>query len=67
MARTLTPLDGYQLMTELVRQATGQAANAAIDASNFVSAGQTILSTGRENVMNALSLVLGRTFAAVRP
>ena len=67
MARTLTPKDGYQLMNELVRQATGQAANAVIDASTFVSAGETILATQRENILNALSIVLGRTFAAVRP
>lgn len=67
MARTLTPKDGYQLINELVRQATGQAANAVIDASTFVSAGETLLSTQRENVLNALSIVLGRTFAAVRP
>ena len=67
MARTLTPKDGYQLINELVRQATGQAANAVVDASTFVSAGETILATQRENVLNALSIVLGRTFAAVRP
>ena len=67
MARTLTPKDGYQLINELVRQATGQAASAVIDASTFVSAGETLLSTQRENVLNALSIVLGRTFAAVRP
>ena len=68
MARTLTTLDGCAIMNELVRQATGQATQAAIDASTFVSAGETLLaSTTTENIMNALSLVLGRTFAAVRP
>ena len=67
MARTLTTKDGYSLMNSLVRQATGQATSAAIDASTFVSAGETVLATGLENTMNALSLVLGRTFAAVRP
>lgn len=67
MARTLTKKNGYQLMNALVRQATGQASNAAVDASTFVSAGETVLATGKENTMNALSLVLGRTFAAVRP
>lgn len=67
MARTLTPKDGYQLINELVRQATGQTNMVAVDASSFVSAGETILATQRENVLNALSLVLGRTFAAVRP
>ena len=67
MARTLTTKDGYQLMNLLVRQATGQAAQSVVDASTFVSAGEQILATGKENTMNALSLVLGRTFAAVRP
>ena len=67
MSRTLTTKDGYALMNALVRQATGQAASAAVDASTFVSAGETVLATGFENTMNALSLVLGRTFAAVRP
>lgn len=68
MARTLTTLDGCAIMNELVRQATGQATQAAIDASTFVSAGETLLaSTTTENIMNSLSLVLGRTFAAVRP
>ena len=67
MARTLTPKDAYTLMNALVRQATGQTSLAATDVSSFVSAGETVLATGTENVMNALSLVLGRTFAAVRP
>ena len=67
MARTFTTKDGYQLMYLLVRQATGQAAQSVVDASTFVSAGETVLATGKENTMNALSLVLGRTFAAVRP
>ena len=67
MSRTLTTKDGYALMNALVRQATGQAANAVVDASTFVSAGETLMATGTENIMNALSLVLGRTFAAVRP
>ena len=67
MARVLTTKDAYALMNALVRQATGQASQSAVDASTFVSAGETVLATGTENTMNALSLVLGRTFAAVRP
>lgn len=67
MARTLTPKDGYALINEIVRQSTGQKTVAAIDASTFVSAGETLLATQRENVLNALTMVLGRTFAAVRP
>lgn len=67
MSRVLTTKDAYALVNALVRQATGQDAQAAVDASTFVSAGETVLATGIENTMNALSLVLGRTFAAVRP
>ena len=67
MARTLTPKDGYQLINQIVREATGQATITVVDASTFVSAGETLLATQRENVLNAISIVLGRTFAAVRP
>ena len=67
MARVLTTKDGYALMNALVRQATGQDSMTAIDASTFVSAGETVLATGIENTLNSLSLVIGRTFAAVRP
>lgn len=67
MARALTPIDGCALMTALVRQATGQASFATVDTSNFVSAGETVLATGKENTFGALSIVLGRTLAASRP
>lgn len=67
MARVLTPVDAYALMNSLVAQATGQAATTQVNASNFVSVGEQVLATGYENTLNALSLVLGRTFVAVRP
>lgn len=67
MARTLTPVDACALMTLLVKEATGQTAVTNVDSSNFVSVGETVLATGTENVLNSLSLVLGRTFMAVRP
>lgn len=68
MARVLTPQDCHVLMNLLVKEATGQNAQIQeVDASNFVSAGEMVLATGTENVLNALSLVLGRTFMAVRP
>ena len=68
MARTLTPLDCHALMNSLVEEATGQQATiVATDTSSFVSAGETVLNTGVENTLNALSIVLGRTFMAVRP
>lgn len=67
MARTLTPVDGYAIMNELVRQATGQKSASVVDLSSFVSAGETVWSTGTENVFNALGMVVGRLFVATRP
>ena len=68
MSRTLTPKDCYALMNLLVKEATGQDATIqAVDSSTFVSAGETVLATGTENTLNALSIVLGKTFMAVRP
>ena len=67
MARTLTPVDACALMTLLVKEATGQSSVTNVDSSNFVSVGETVLAAGTENVLNSLSLVLGRTFMAVRP
>ena len=67
MARTLTPIDGYAIMTELVREATGQKTAVVNDLSSFVSAGETVLATGTENVYNALGIVMGRMFVATRP
>lgn len=68
MARALTPQDCHALMNSLVEEATGQQGSiVATDPSSFVSAGELVLATGMENTLNALSLVLGRTFMAVRP
>ena len=67
MARTLTPKDAYALMTQVARQATGQSSMAVVDASGFISAGEIVLSTGMENVYNAINIVFGRLIVAVRP
>lgn len=67
MARQLTPRDAHALMNELVKQATGQKNIAVVDSSTFASAGEMVLATGTENVLNSLGIVLGRTFMAVRP
>lgn len=67
MARSLTYRDAHALMNLIVKQATGQDAISVIDASTFVSAGETVLATGTENTLNALSIVMGRTLMAVRP
>lgn len=66
MARVFTPQDMHVLMTLLVRQATGQENFAKVDASNFVSAGETTLATGYENVFNTIGLVYGRLIIASR-
>ena len=68
MARVLTTKDAYQIINLLVKEATGQDATIqAVDPSTFVSVGETILATGVENTLNALSMILGRTYMAVRP
>ena len=67
MTRTLTPVDACAIMTLLVHELTGQTTITNVDSSNFVSVGETVLAAGTENVLNSLSLVLGRTFMAVRP
>lgn len=67
MARNLTPQDCHVLMNELVHMATGRTDITVIDTSSFVSAGETVLQSGMENTLNALSLLIGRTFMAVRP
>lgn len=68
MARVLTTKDAYQIVNLMVKEATGQDASIqAVDSSTFVSVGETLLSAGVEATLSALSMVLGRTFVAVRP
>ena len=66
--RVLTPKDCYGLINAIYAQATGQDGTLnAVDSSTFVSVGESILNTGYENTLNAISVVLGKTFMAVRP
>lgn len=68
MGRRLAPTDCYALMNALVAEATGQQSTIqAVDTSSFVSAGETVLAAGTENVLNALAMVVGRRLMAVRP
>ena len=68
MSRRLAPTDCYALMNALVAEATGQQSTIqAVDTSSFVSAGETVLATGTENVLNSLAMVVGRRLVAVRP
>lgn len=68
MGRALTAQDAHVLMNALVNEAVGKNSTIQkVDSSNFVSAGEMVLQTGVENTLNALALVLGRRFMAVRP
>ena len=68
MARRLAPKDCYALMNALVEEAIGAKSTIqAVDTSSFVSAGESVLSSGTENVLNALAMVVGRRMVAVRP
>lgn len=59
--------DAYAVMNTLVRQATGQTNISVVDTSTFVSAGSSVLDTGVENVIGALSVLIGKTIIASRP
>lgn len=67
MANTLVPQDVYILMNDIAFQATGRTDLTAVDTSSFVSVGETLLRTGTENTMNAISTVLAYTIFSVRP
>ena len=67
MGKSFTPTDAYAIMNLLVKQATGQSDVVVTDTSSFISAGETVLSTGRENVLDSLGIVMGRLMVAARP
>lgn len=68
MARVLTPVDACAIVQAMVEEMTGQSGSiTTVTSTNFVSVGESILRSGTENTLNTLSLVLGRTFMAVRP
>lgn len=67
MARTLTPRDAHAIMNLLLKQATGDTSLTVVDASTFASAGELVLSTGMENVFNAINIVMNRLIVASRP
>lgn len=67
MARVLTPVDGYIIMQDVVNQLMGANAPKKIDATNFVSVGDTVAQLPQEKVFNAINISLGRFVMAVRP
>lgn len=57
-----TPQDAYTLINAVAKQATGRENLTATDTSSFVSVGETLLRTGVENTLNALSTVFAYTY-----
>lgn len=55
------------LMNAVFQQATGKTSIVATDSTGFVSQATTVLLTGYNNTINALSQVLSRTIFSVRP
>ena len=68
MAKTFTPLDAAAILAATVREQTGQETTLqSVNINNFASIGETLQTTGQENVLNKLSTVIFREMIAVRP
>ncbi len=68
MPNSVVPTDVYAIVNAAVKAMFGADATIkAIDTTSFVSVGETMLRTGYENTLDALSLVIGRTIIASRP
>lgn len=67
MANVLSPVDVYALMNAVVSQATGRKDLEVVDTTTFSSVGETVLRTGTENTLNAISTVIAKTIFSVRP
>ena len=55
------------ILNGIQSQVTGASAIAPVNTSEFVSVAQTVLKTGADPVMAAISQILGRTIFSVRP
>lgn len=55
------------IFNEVAAQATGRKDLAAVDATNFVSVAETVLKTGTDPIMGAISQVLTKTIFSIRP
>ena len=68
MANNFTPTDVYAIVNAMASEMYG--ANntlTAINATTFATVGETMLRTGYENTLGALSAVIGKTIIAARP
>ena len=59
--------DAAAVLNSLVQQATGQAAQAPVDLSQYISVGQKLLRTGYDPLNIGLSQMVSRTIFAYRP
>lgn len=65
---SLTPTDIYTIVNAAAKAMYGgNTTIQATDTSSFVSVGEAMLRTGYENTLNALNIMIARTFFAVRP
>lgn len=55
------------ILNGIQSQVTGASAIAPVNTNEFVSVAQTVLKTGTDPVMSAISQILGRTIFSVRP
>lgn len=62
-----TPQDAYALMNSLSKQLQSVNAPTVVDLTTFVDAGNINLTAGKENILNALSILMGGTVIAARP
>ena len=67
MANDLTITQLSTLLNSIMTQATGRGPIAINNTADFVSVGQTVLLSGYDNMLKAISQVMGRTIFSVRP
>lgn len=67
MANNLTIEQANTLIASLHQQATGEAVATPTDLSSFISVAQSTLQAGYDNVIGAISQMVGATLIAVRP
>lgn len=66
-ANNLTFEQAAAFLTDLYEQASGEKAIAVTNTAGFVTVAQATLKTGYDNVIQAISQVLGRTIFSIRP
>lgn len=67
MANTLSFEQVSALLNDTLKQAKGVEPVGEITTANFVAVGQTLLKSGYDNLLNAISVVLSETYFSIRP